>query len=96
MILRHPNIETYQGCCVWYQTCSPSNVALCSACGPGSPVPGLRGGKRKPMPRASSGHNINANDQGAAASNKADVVTPLYSVALYALSVILLTYGFSV
>ena len=43
------------------------NVALCSACRPGSPLPGLRGGKRKPMPRASSGHDTNANDQGAAA-----------------------------
>ena len=47
------------------------------------------------MPRASSGHDTNANNQGAA-SNIADIVTPLYSVALYALSVILLTYGFSV
>ena len=72
------------------------NVALCSACRPGSPLPRLRGGKRKPMPRASSGHDTNANDQGAAASIKTDIVTPLYSVALYALSVIFLTYGFSV
>ena len=70
------------------------NVALCSACRPGLPVSGPRVGKREP--RASSGHDTNANNQGAAANNKADIVTPLYSVALYALSVILLTYGFSV
>ena len=63
------------------------NVALCSACRPGLPVSGPRVGKREP--RASSGHDTNAN-------NQADIVTPLYSVALYALSVILLTYGFSV
>ena len=48
------------------------------------------------MPRGSSGHDTNANNQRAAASNKADIVKPLYNVALYALSVILLTYGFSV
>ena len=56
------------------------NVALCSACRPGSPLPG---------------HATNANNRGAAADNKADIVTPLYSVALYALSDILLTYGIS-
>jgi len=63
---------------------------------PGSPAPGPRGGKRKPRPRASSGHDTNANNQRAAASNKTDIVKPLYNVALYALSIILLTYGFSV
>ena len=72
------------------------NVALCSACRPGSPLPRLRGGKRKPMPRASSGHDTNADNQGDDANNKADIVTPIYSVPLYALSAILLTYGFSV
>ena len=43
--------------------------------------------EREPMPRASPGHDTNANDQGAAACNKTDIVTPLYNVALYALSV---------
>ena len=48
------------------------------------------------MPRASSGHDTNADNQGADANNKAGIVTPIYSVSLYALSAILLTYGFSV
>ena len=72
------------------------NVALCFACRPGSPVSGPHGGKRKPMPRASSGHDTNTDNQGADANNKAGIVTPIYSVSLYALSAILLTYGFSV
>ena len=72
------------------------NVALCSACRPGSPVPGPRGGERKPRPRASSGHDTITDIQGADAYNKADNVTPLYGVALNTLSGILLTYIFVV